>query len=709
MAIKNFLFGQAKQSAWIICLGFSLSISGYAQLPSITTGLISVEVQSVATGLSAPLDLVSANDGTGRLFIVEQSGRVKILQNGTVNSTPFLNISGQISSGGEKGLLGLAFHPGFSNSGSPGFRKLYTYATENPSGTADFLVPMSGSPDNQCVVTEWQASAGNPNVVDAATRRDVVRINHPQSNHDGGKIAFRASDGFLYIASGDGGNGNDVGDGHTPNLGNGQDTSNLLGKILRIDPIAPNLTPGSPNPVSGNGKYRNPANNPFVGTSGLDEIYAFGFRNPYRFSFDPVADRLIVGDVGQGSIEEVDVVERGKNYGWNRKEGTFLFNPNNGSVSTDPNPNPAFTNPVLQYDHGDGISVIGGFVYRGSAIPALAGKYVFGDFLQPSLGSGRLFQGDLSSGVMQELRLGINPRALGLRIKGFGTDTAGEIYVMADNSSNTAGQVLKIVPIPAASALINLSTRARVETDDNGVAIAGFVIAGSAPKTVVLRGIGPSLSFNGQLLPGRLLNPTLSLRDSDGAEIDSNDDWMTHSRQQELGNLQPSHPLDSALVVTLQPGLYTAIMRGVGGATGIGLAELYDVEPSAAANAINLSTRGRVQSGDNVMIGGLVIGGTTTQRVILRAVGPTLSESGVGGALQNPTLELVNSSGTRIRFNDNWRSDQQTEIIASKLAPTSEAESAIVQTLSPGSYTAILRSADSSIGVALVEIYRLNP
>ncbi len=302
-----------------------------AQLPSIPTGPISIELESVASGLNAPLEFVPVNDGSGRLFIVEQGGRIRLLKTGVVNATPVLDISAIIIVGGEQGLLGLAFHPGFANASSPGFRKLYTYATFNPSGAADFTVPKGSAFANQCVVTEWQISGANPDIVDVSTRRDVIRIDHPQENHSGGKIAFRPGDGYLYIGIGDGGGGNDVGDGHTPNLGNGQDITNLLGKILRIDPIAPALTAGSADAISGNGKYRVPRMNPFVGGAGLDEIYAFGFRNPFRFSFDPVGDRLLVGDVGQNAIEEIDVVEHGKNYGWNKKEGTFLFNSSNGS------------------------------------------------------------------------------------------------------------------------------------------------------------------------------------------------------------------------------------------------------------------------------------------------------------------------------------------------------------------------------------------
>jgi hypothetical protein len=363
---------------------------------------------------------------------------------------------------------------------------------------------------------------------------------------------------------------------------------------------------------------------------------------------------------------------------------------------------------VLEYDHGDGISVIGGFIYRGVAVPALSGKYVFGDFLNPAGGTGRLYYG---VSMIEEFRLGGNPRPLGLRVKGFGEDAQHELYLAADNSSNTAGQILKIIPIPAAPALLNLSTRARIETDDQGFAIAGFILTGSAPKTVVVRALGPSLAVGGQPVPGRLANPTLSLRDSSGQQILANDDWMTTARRQELVNfgLAPADPFESALVATLQPGAYTAIMRGLGDATGIGLVELYDVSSGVPSNAVNVSTRGRVQTGDDLLIGGLIIGGTQTQRVMFRAIGPSLAARGITGELADPTLELLDSSGTRLAFNDDWRSDQAAEIIAAGLAPENDAEAAIVRTLAPGNYTAIVRGAGDTSGVALVEVYRLNP
>ncbi len=219
-----------------------------------------MEVKQIVAGLTAPVDLVTANDSTGRLFVVGQTGIITVIKNGQALATPFLDVRNRLvnlSPGyDERGLLGLAFHPGFSNPASPGHRKLYTYTSEPIAGAADFTVPNGSGFNHQSVIAEWQVDANNPNIVNTASRREVMRINEPQSNHNGGKLAFRPSDRDLYIALGDGGAANDVGAGHNPATGNGQDTSNVLGKILRIDPLDPALTSASNGAVSANGKYR---------------------------------------------------------------------------------------------------------------------------------------------------------------------------------------------------------------------------------------------------------------------------------------------------------------------------------------------------------------------------------------------------------------------------------------------------------------------
>ena len=691
-------------------------------LPRIGKGPVRIELQTITTGITSPIDLLSANDGTGRLFIVGQTGKVLILNGTAVSGTAFLDVSSRLvtlaPSYDERGLLSLAFHPGFADPASPGYRKVYTYTSEPVSGTADFTVPISGPFNHQSVLAEWRVSAGDANVVDPSTRREIMRIDEPQSNHNGCKLAFRASDHYLYLSLGDGGAANDSGAGHNPTTGNGQDLTTVLGKILRIDPLDPALTPSSSDPVSANGKYRVPVSNPFVTTlqpaNRVAEIYAYGLRNVFRFSFDATTDKLIAGDVGQDHVEEIDLVESGKNYGWNRKEGTFLFNSSTGGVSLDPSPDPALTDPLAEYSHDDGIAVLGGFLYRGSGVLALQGKYVFGDLTGPGTTSGRLFYLDgLGSSTIKELRIGNDERSLGLLLKSFGQDANGEIYVLADTNigpTGTTGRILKIVPAPAAPALVNLSTRLRVQTGDN-VLIGGFILTGSAPKKVMLRGIGPSLVINGQPLPGRLSDPTLTLFDGAGNSLATNDDWMNGPQKQQIidSTIPPSDPKESAIIASLQPGNYTAIMSGSGGTTGIGVVELYDLDQSAPANPGNIATRGFVDIGDNVMIGGFIVGGSQNRTVLVRAIGPELGAAGVPGSLQDPALELHNGSGTLLASNDNWKSDQQTQIAATGLAPTDDREAAILSSpLAPGNYTAIVSGSGGTTGVALVEVYQLQ-
>jgi hypothetical protein len=227
---------------------------------------------------------------------------------------------------------------------------------------------------------------------------------------------------------------------------------------------------------------------------------------------------------------------------------------------------------------------------------------------------------------------------------------------------------------------------------------------------MILRAIGPSLTVNNQPMVGRLSDPTLTLFDST-APVDTNDDWMNSPQKQEIidSTVPPTDPKESAIVATLQPGNYTAIMSGVNGATGIGVVELYDLDPSAPANLGNISTRGLVQTGDNVMIGGFIVGGSQNRTVLARALGPSLTALGVPGALQDPTIELHDSSGATLASNDNWKSDQKTQITATGLAPADDREAAILSApLVPGNYTAIVRGSGDTTGVALVEIYQLQ-
>jgi len=474
-------------------------------LPVIPKGSITIDLELVASDLVAPVHLTHAGDGTGRLFVVDQPGQIRIIDNtGTLLEQPFLDITSDIITLGffgsfdendfdERGLLGLAFHPQFTNSTDPGFRKVYTFSSEPVSGPADFTVslPEGAIFDNQNVITEWTVDESNPNLIDTSTKREVMRIDEPQFNHQGGMLAF-GPDGYLYISLGDGGDADDTGDGHGT-IGNGQDGSTILGTIVRIDPIRPSDTPLSSDNVSANGAYRIPNTNPFLLDSNiLDEIYALGLRNPFRFSFDTMTGDLIVADVGQNLIEEINVIQVGGNYGWNFKEGTFAFDSAASPVSISFDLEGLvgeLIDPVVQYDHTEGISIIGGFVYRGSAIPELDGQYVFGDF---SLGffvpNGRIFYVNLNDGQINEFILAADDLPLNTFVKSTGQDESGELYFLVGqnlgpfktSTGQSLGQVLKIIPFTQTT----VSGTVFADTNDNGIQDGGET--GIAGLTVVL-------------------------------------------------------------------------------------------------------------------------------------------------------------------------------------------------------------------------------
>jgi len=273
-------------------------------------------------------------------------------------------------------------------------------------------------------------------------------------------------------------------------------------------------------------------------------------------------------------------------------------------------------------------------------------------------------------------------------------------------TNTTVGNPSGIAFTPAAKVL-NISTRLAVQTDDN-VLIAGFIITGQEPRDVIVRAIGPSLSSAG--IDNALANPILELHDGSGASIFANDNWKEAQQAEiEATMLAPTDDLESAIVTRLAPGNYTAVVRGANDTTGVGLAEVYDLNQATPSKLANISTRGFVDTGENVMIGGFIVrpGGGTNTSVILRAIGPSLG-SVVDNALADPTLELHDSTGALVSANDNWKDSQQAEIEATGVPPTDDAESALVADLPPGAYTAIVRGKDDTTGVALVELYSLN-
>ncbi|HEY5915019.1 MAG TPA: Ig-like domain-containing protein [Verrucomicrobiae bacterium] len=426
----------------------------------ITKGDLTIELRPVAGNLASPLGMAVPDDGSGRMFIYDQSGFIRVLSSTGLVAAPLLDVRSELvalNNYDERGLLGLAAHPNFVQ-----FPFIYTYTSQSNSGPADFT-SIATNHNHQSVIAEWRLDAASANQVDPLSRREIMRIDEPQANHNGGTLRF-GPDGYLYIALGDGGRADDQGEGHEPN-GNAQSLWNVYGKLLRIDVDGTNAL---------NGQYGIPDNNPFHGWGLVEEIFAYGLRNPFSYSFDRHKRDLYLGDVGQNKVEEIDLVVSGGNYGWRVKEGTFYFDPNGtnaGYVTDTPVVLvvPDVINPIAQYDHDDGLAVIGGYIYRGNALPALEGRYIFGDWGSFGAPSGRLFYLDETNGV-KEFRLGLDDRALGYWIKGFGEDADGELYVMASRSlgpSGDTGRVFKIVAPPE-------PVRITTVTADSGGAMVTF-------------------------------------------------------------------------------------------------------------------------------------------------------------------------------------------------------------------------------------------
>lgn len=409
----------------------------------IVKGDLTIELQPIVEGLSAPLGMAVPDDGSRRMFVYDQAGVAWVVtEEAGKLPTPLLDVRSRLVTFGnydERGLLGLAAHPNFTE-----HPLIYTYTSEPIAGPADFVnvMPAGAANNHQSVIAEWRMDPADPNRIDPTSRRELLRIDKPQSNHNGGTLQF-GPDGFLYISLGDGGRANDVADGHVPG-GNAQSLQRIYGKLLRIDVDGNN---------SANGQYGVPQDNPFVGQNAVHEIYAYGLRNPYTYSFDSLTGDLYLGDAGQNNIEEVDLIVKGGNYGWNDKEGSFWFDSvtaNIGKVVTGPvRPVPLdLFDPIAEYDHADGSVVVGGYVYRGSQIPALWGLYVFGDWGSFAAPSARLFYLDPNL-VIKELRIGLADRPAGFWLRGFGQDADGELYIFGSTvlgPRGDTGQMFKIVP-----------------------------------------------------------------------------------------------------------------------------------------------------------------------------------------------------------------------------------------------------------------------
>ncbi|HLA77449.1 MAG TPA: PQQ-dependent sugar dehydrogenase [Vicinamibacteria bacterium] len=356
--------------------------------PGLTTTL-------VGSGLSSPVDLQAPPGDRERVFVLEQAGRVRIFKKGNLLSAPFLDIASRVGSGGERGLLGLAFHPRYAENG-----RFFVNYTDRSGDTH---------------IAEFRAPAPAGDVADAASEKLVLFADQPYSNHNGGGLAF-GNDGMLYVGLGDGGSGGDP-------QGNGQSLGSHLGKMLRLD-------------VDGGSPYRVPADNPFVNTSGArPEIWSYGLRNPWRFAFDRITGDLLIADVGQNAMEEIDlgVASRkgGENYGWSVMEGSRCYQPGSGCATV------GLTLPVAEYSHGEGCSITGGVVYRGCRLPGYHGSYFYSDYCTPFVRSFRV-----ESGRAVDLRDWTATLGRGLsRPSSFGVDGDGEIYIVDHD-----GEIYKVVP-----------------------------------------------------------------------------------------------------------------------------------------------------------------------------------------------------------------------------------------------------------------------
>ncbi|MCB0464233.1 MAG: PQQ-dependent sugar dehydrogenase [Aequorivita sp.] len=421
-----------------------------------------VDIDLFKSGFSSPLNIQHVNDD--RLFVVEQGGKIKIIQgDGTVNATPFLDISGQISNGGERGLLGLAFHPDYENNGY--FFVNYT------------------KPNGDTQISRFSVDSGNPDLADENSELPIIGYPQPFSNHNGGCLAF-GPDGYLYIAAGDGGSSGDPGN-------RAQNINLLLGKILRID---------VDNPAGGN-NYGIPADNPFVGNpNAREEIWAYGLRNPWRFSFDLTENNLWIADVGQGSREEINRVnigEAGLNYGWRCYEGTQPFNTQGCPSQSE------ITFPLAEYTHVSGnCSISGGYVYRGSVYSDIEGLYFFADYCSGMIGTvdatGNLVDHGDFSGNWVSFGEGFDKELYIIDISG------GDIYKIiggqiVGTEDFSMVNSLSMLPNPASQ---NVSFSLKNDTlqtihlfDVRGSLVSSEVNISSNQKTISIEKLNPGIYF----------------------------------------------------------------------------------------------------------------------------------------------------------------------------------------------------------------------
>jgi glucose/arabinose dehydrogenase len=388
-----------KSLKYVAVVGVGLMLSSY-----IDPAVITLKVQPVISNLQAPTAM--AFPGNGTIWIAEQTGKIRLFKNGKLSDVPLLDVGSKLpklnNGYEERGLLGIALHPKFKVN-----RKFYVF----------YSMPTEGKFNHKDVVAEYTVTA-NGAELEQKSGRIIISADKPDGNHNGGAVQF-GPDGYLYISFGDGGG---QGDKHGE-IGNGQSLNTLLGKILRID-------------VNSDSAYRIPKDNPFVNQPGAKgEIWAYGFRNPYRISFDRTSGQLFVGDVGQDTWEEVDIIKKGGNYGWRMMEGNHCYNPETGCE------NKGVIKPIAEYNHREGVSITGGYVYNGKTIPVLKGKYFFADWTGPTFYLKKVGEN------WQRGKVVLKNLPLGMKITGFGEDATGELYMLTNPDTgpgNKMGSIYKI-------------------------------------------------------------------------------------------------------------------------------------------------------------------------------------------------------------------------------------------------------------------------
>jgi glucose/arabinose dehydrogenase len=573
--------------------GITLKIESFVQIPT----------SSGSAPLARINHLKPMHDAAGRLMVNDLNGPLHVIDGQQV--TLYLDLDTEVPAftttpGLGTGFGSFDFHPDFANNG-----KFYTAHSEGPgSGTADFTRPVNSPVALQGVVTEWTATDPAATTF-SGTSREIMRVDLVHTIHGMQEISFNPNSvstdddfGYLYICIGDGGT---TIEGYP---GNTQVLNSVLGTILRID------TAGNNSP---NGQYGVPADNPFADDGDpdtFDEIWAYGFRNPHRISWDTAGDgKMLSGDIGEKQIEELNLIEPGNNYGWNVREGTFRINPN---FENDPNSGdreevfelPAndaelgYTYPVAQFGHHVGAAIVSGYVYRGSDLPAMAGKFIFGDIKFGDLwivDADSLSQGTQSDIEVLNLELDGQPTTM-FELAGnnnradirFGIDDDQELYLLEKRK----GMIYKVVEAvdennnggrdPASGGkLVNLSTRSQVGTGDD-VLIGGFVIGHNSRK-VLIQAIGPELTNNG--VTGALADPVLEVFDAGNASLGTNDDWEDDAESATTirdlwGGALPfaDGSTSSGIILMLNQGSYTAVISGKGDTTGVALIEVYEVE-----------------------------------------------------------------------------------------------------------------------------------